>query len=265
MKMCMRGGHTEASPGASASINELVEDRKVCKRVIELLSEVGNEVYDVTPPETYVYPAELNYGINETNRINPEVFFSIHFNSFSGAKGSEVCVYPGSQVTSNIGNNILNNLQNLGFVNRGLKQRTDLAELCNIKCESAIIEVCFVQDHDASLYKSLGVEKIARTIANGIDSRVNLSSVEMHRNIVVYNDGAEPDRFCAEYFNMVLNNAKEDCICVSCSEYAKGEKEGRSRFAVGGSLKGKLNYHKIFAGKDRNETAYLIKQHLNRY
>ena len=186
MKICMRGGHTEASPGASASINELSEDRKVYKRVIYLLREVGNEVYDVTPPETYAYPAELNYGINETNRINPEVFFSIHFNSYNGAKGSEVCIYPGSSLTSDLGKNILSNLQDLGFVNRGLKPRSDLGELTNIKCESAIIEVCFVQEPDASLYKSLGVEKIARDIANGIDSRVKLEEEEVMKKIVTY-------------------------------------------------------------------------------
>ena len=199
MKMCMRGGHTEASPGASASINELSEDRKVYKRVIELLREVGNEVHDVTPPETYAYPAELNYGINETNKINPEVFFSIHFNSFNGAKGSEVCIYPGSQLTSTIGNNILNNFQELGFVNRGLKPRLDLGELSSIKCESAIIEVCFVQDPDASLYKSLGVEKIARAIANGIDGRVSLNKEEEYdlENIVVYMN--DIDKRSAEY------------------------------------------------------------------
>lgn len=186
MKICMRGGHTVASSGASASINELVEDRKVYKRVIELLREVGNEVHDVTPPETYSYPVELNYGINETNRINPEVFFSIHFNSFNGAKGSEVCIYPGSSLTSSIGINILKNLQGLGFTNRGLKPRTDLGELTSINCESAIIEVCFVQEPDGSLYKSLGVEKIARAIANGIDSRVKLEEEEVMKKIVTY-------------------------------------------------------------------------------
>ena len=199
MKICIRGGHTQTSPGSAAVINELIEDRKIYKRVIELLQEVGNEVHDVTPPEDYAYPAELEYGIRETNQINPDVFFSIHFNSTAGAKGSEVLIYPGSNKTSSIGEKILKNLQDLGFINRGLKPRTDLGELCNINCESGIIEVCFVQDPDASLYRSLAVEKVARAIANGIDGRVNLNKEEEYdlENIVVYMN--DIDKRAAEY------------------------------------------------------------------
>ena len=208
MKICDRGGHTQASTGACASLNELTEDRKLYVRVNELLREVGDEVYDVTPPESYSFPSELNYGINKTNSINPELFFSIHFNSRDGAKGSEICVYPNTQLCNVLGNKILNNLSNLGFINRGLKPRTDLGELTSINCPSMIIEVCFVQEPDASLYRSLGVEKVARAIANGIDSRVSLDGTNSENNenkeedidmgkIVVYMN--DIDKRSAEY------------------------------------------------------------------
>ena len=191
MIIANRGGHTEAATGACSVLNELTEDRKLYKRVQELLVEVGNTMIDCTPPESYAYPAELNYGINKCNNCNAELFYSIHFNSFSGAYGSEVCIYPGTDLTSKIGNKILKNLSDLGFRNRGLKPRTDLGELTSINCPSMIIEVCFVQSSDAELYKSLGVENVARAIANGIDSRVILNVSKQESEVSEINEKKE--------------------------------------------------------------------------
>ena len=199
MKIADRGGHTSAAPGASDKISELTEDRKVYKRVEELLAEVGNTMLDCTPPENYSFPDELNYGINKCNSFSAELFYSIHFNSTQGAYGSEVLIYPGTQLTTDIGNRILSNLATFGFRNRGLKARTDLGELASINCPSMIVEVCFVHEKDAALYNSLGVEKVARAIANGIDSRVNLNKEEEYdlENIVVYMN--DIDKRAAEY------------------------------------------------------------------
>jgi|GEM_PF-1542124 len=270
--LCHRGGHTKASTGASDrhGLNELTEDRKIDKRVAELLSPYYNMV-NCTPPESYTYPQELSYGINLSNKTKPKMFYSIHLNSAIGAKGSEICVYPNTKLTIDVGNKILNNLKALGFVNRGIKPRTDLGETCDVNAPSMIIEVCFVQQPDADLYKKLGVEKIARAIANGIDNRVDLTTlkpveqkpqVEMHRNIVIYNNGAEADKSCAEYFAMILNSKGEDCIVIDYQEYRKSLVDGKSIFAVGGSLEGKFKYDKLFSGKDRNETAQQVLNHL---
>lgn len=270
--LCHRGGHTKTSTGASDKygLNELTEDRKIDKRVAELLSPYYKMI-DCTPPENYAYPQELSYGINLSNKTNPKMFYSIHFNSKIGAKGSEICVYPNTKLIIDVGNRILNNLNSLGFVNRGLKPRTDLGELTDINCPSMIIEICFVQQPDADLYKKLGVEKIARAIANGIDSRVSLTTpkpieqkpqVEMHRNIIVYATGAEPDKTCAEFFAMILNNKGEDCRAVDYNTYSKALIDGKSRFAVGGTMKDKFYYHKLFSGDDRYKTAQEMLNYL---
>ncbi|MDU1412768.1 MAG: N-acetylmuramoyl-L-alanine amidase [Clostridium sp.] len=199
MIIANRGGHTKTAPGALDKIDELTEDRKVYKRVQELLAEVGNTMLDCTPPQNYSFPDELNYGINKCNGSLAELFYSIHFNSTQGAYGSEVLIYPGTQLTTDIGNRILSNLASLGFYNRGLKPRTDLGEITSINCPSMIIEVCFVHEKDANLYNSLGVEKVARAIANGIDGRVNLNKGEEYYvdNIVVYMN--DIDKRAAEY------------------------------------------------------------------
>lgn len=83
-----------------------------------------------------------------------------------------------------------------------------------------------------------------------------------HRNIIVYNNGAEADRICAEFFAMILNSKNEDCVVMSYEEYKDKKKTSRSLFAVGGSLEGKFKYDKLFSGKDRNFTALDMLQHL---
>ena len=83
-----------------------------------------------------------------------------------------------------------------------------------------------------------------------------------HRNIIVYNNGAEADKICAEYFAMILNSKNEDCVVMSYEEYKLGKKTARSLFAVGGSLEGKFKYDKLFSGETRYGTAYDVLQHL---
>lgn len=265
MRYCSRGGHTKASTGASDNINELIEDRIILKRVNELLRQAGNEVNDVTPPDNYEFPSELNYGINETNRINPDLFFSIHFNSTEGAKGSEICVYPNTPLCNTVGTKILANLADLGFTNRGLKPRTDLGELTSINCPSMIIEVCFVHNPDAELYKKLGTEKIARAIANGIDSRVSLAGnvtpakKEYHRNVIVYKDGAEPDKVSAEFMALILNYRKEDAVAIPVSQFSKYS--GGSIFCIGSA---NISANKTLRGNDRYGTAQNVLEHLTK-
>lgn len=274
MNLSHRHGHTKASPGAISKLNELDEATLIDKRVADLLRSVGNTMNNCNPPSNYQYPSELQYGINKCNQSNSNLFYSIHLNSFKGAKGSEVCVYPNTPICNVIGGRILKNLENLGFVNRGLKPRTDLGELTDISCPSMIIETCFLQEPDASLYKKIGVEKIARAIANGIDPKVKLENENKpsitkpyteYRNVIVYNNNANADKSIADYFTMVLNDANENCISVDYNTYKKGTIKGISTFAVGGSLKGKFKYDKIFGGKDRNDTAQLVLDHLKKY
>lgn len=269
-----RGGHTKACCGAVDAMNEQVECLALLNRINQLLREVGDTVVDATPPQTLGYGDELNYGVNLANRadfVNKiSYFMSIHMNSLKGKdpRGSEVLVYPGTSITTEVGNRILNNLHALGFENRGIKDGRGNSEIDDIKKPSMIVEVCFVQPSDTTLYKKVGMERVARAIANGVNPNVKLiepSPVKMYRNIIIYNDGAEADRWCAEFFKMILQNANEDCECVSYSEYRKNLVDGRSIFAVGGSLTGKFKYHKLFSGTNRNETAHAMLEHLKKY
>ena len=83
-----------------------------------------------------------------------------------------------------------------------------------------------------------------------------------HRNVIVYNNGATADKASAEYFAMILNNKGEDCKALDYKTYKEGKITGRSVFAVGGSLKDKFKYHKIFMGANRYKTAQEMHKHL---
>ncbi|MEG2353421.1 MAG: N-acetylmuramoyl-L-alanine amidase [Clostridium sp.] len=250
-KIGLRGGHTKASSGAAYYINELQEDRKIIKLVIEKLKPY-NTIIDCQPAESTSFPKELNYGINTANNNNVDVFFSVHFNASAGAVaqalGSEICIHPtANQEIKNKANKILSNLQLLGFNSRGIKCRTDLGELNSTKMSSMIIEVCFVNSKaDTDLYNALDKSLIARAIANGIDCRVDFNKKEpegvekMKNPASDYNEGyylyANPD-VAKAVANGSFKNGEEHFI-----KY--GYKEGR--------------IYKMQLPSDWSESGYLV-------
>ena len=170
MKIAVRGGHCPKVPGARGILDELTEDRKVKDAVIKYLKQLGNEVLDVTPPDsTSTSSADLAYGVNKANDWGADLFVSIHFNkaydSYNGALGSEVCVYSNYDIAQRV----VNSLESLGFKNRGQKIRTGLYELRNTNMKAMIVETCFVEaTEDVALYRRLGHDKVGQAIAEAI-------------------------------------------------------------------------------------------------
>lgn len=174
-KIAIRGGHTKTSTGAIGYLDERVENRILYPLIIKYLREVGNEVFDVTPPDNQAFPTEMYTATNKLNSLNCDQYYSIHFNSSGGdPRGSEVWVYPNDSTMSSIGARITSNMSKLGFLNRGVKTNSAFIDLNSSSCSAMIIEACFVQESDGKLYKNIGVDKVARYIANGIDNRVSL-------------------------------------------------------------------------------------------
>lgn len=173
MKIAVRGGHCPRVTGAVGIINELTEDRKVKDAVIKYLKFLGHSVLDVTPPDnTNTVNSDLAYGVNKANNWGADLFVSVHFNkaynTYSGALGSEVCVYS----TFDTAQRVVNGLGSLGFKNRGQKVRTGLYELNNTTMQAMIIEVCFVEaSDDVALYKKLGSDTVGKRIAESIANK----------------------------------------------------------------------------------------------
>ena len=182
MKIAVRGGHCPNVPGAKGILDELTEDRKVKESVVKYLKQLNHDVLDVTPPNsTSTSSEDLYYGVNKANNWGANLFISIHFNnaydSYNGALGSEVCVYSNFDIAQRV----VNALGNLGFKNRGQKNRTGLYELRNTAMKSMIVETCFVEaTEDVKLYNKLGPDKIGKAIAEAVaNSNVNSYDVEI--------------------------------------------------------------------------------------
>ena len=184
MKIAVRGGHVPKFTGASKFIDELTEDRKVKNSLIIYLNQLGCDVLDVTPPDnTNSLHNDLSYGVNKANSWGADLFVSIHFNKaydiYNGCLGSEVCVYSPFDTAQRV----VNALASLGFKNRGQKIRKNLYELNHTKMKAMIIEVCFVEaTGDVVLYRELGYNLIAKTIAQAITNKKISATLETPKN-----------------------------------------------------------------------------------
>lgn len=168
MKLGTNAGHTLKGYGSGAIgiLNESNETRAVVKELNALLKAGGHTVVDCTIDSASSQNAYLQKAVEYANRQDLDYFISVHFNKTKGAKGVEVYTYEGRQFTDAL--EVCKNIAALGFVNRGVKNGTGLYVVRKTKAKSMLIEVCFVDDPDASKYKQLGAKKIAEAIYKAI-------------------------------------------------------------------------------------------------
>lgn len=189
MKIAVRGGHNFKALGASGLISETHEDRKVKDSLIYYLKQMGHTVLDVTPGNVD-RNTDLNYGVSTANNWGADLFISIHFNnaytSYNGALGTETWTNLNNQTGKTIAKRITDNIASLGFKNRGVKDGINVKHLWEIRktrMAAIIVEVCFVEaTTDVSIYKNVGVDAIARKIAEGIANKTVVTSNTTHGN-----------------------------------------------------------------------------------
>lgn len=107
----------------------------------------------------------LKKRVTTANDLNCDYFVSIHHNAFNGtAHGSEV--YAVSPTGSKLAQNILDQIINLGFYNRGVKNGRHLYVLTSTNMPAVLVEGCFVDSQkDMALWDP---EKMADAIFTGI-------------------------------------------------------------------------------------------------
>ena len=106
-----------------------------------------------------------------------DLFVSIHFNS-GGGKGSEVFTYGGQRHAEAVA--ACEKLHALGFVNRGVKDGSDLYVIHRTAAKSMLVEVCFVDTaSDVDLYHKLGAQRVAEAISEAITGGHSEGSGEM--------------------------------------------------------------------------------------
>lgn len=169
MRIGINCGHTvSGQPGCGAVgyIDESVETRNVGKKLISLFKQSGHTVYDCTNDYAASTSSNLAQIVELANKQPLDLFVSIHFNAGCG-KGTEVYTYGGKQHNEAV--NVCKALNSLGFVNRGVKDGSNLYVVRRSNAKAMLIEVCFVDTQsDVNLYKKLGADCIAYTIWKAI-------------------------------------------------------------------------------------------------
>jgi len=189
MSIVIRGGHSTSCNGASATniggLDETTETHILCPLTINHLKRAGEEVIDGTPPTgNWSQNTDLKYGTDKANNNHAKLFVPEHFNkaynSYNGAIGSEIWINPKNAEAVVIGTRILNNLEALGFRNRGLKDGMNEHHLHDIRScvgTAVLVEVCFCEaSEDIKLYRRVGADAVAKAISDGIVGRISSMS-----------------------------------------------------------------------------------------
>lgn len=178
-------GHGVGSDrGAVGFIQEEEIINSVGNRVIAKLKTLGHTVILTRPSSVTSLGNSLAQRVNISNANNVDLFISIHSNA-GGGRGTEVFTYNGNRFSQAV--NVLNNIVNLGFVNRGIKPSNNVAYVVNhTNAKAMLIEICFVDTQsDVDHYKQVGPERIADAIVKGLvgttTTTIN-SNVEQHDN-----------------------------------------------------------------------------------
>lgn len=178
MKIALRGGHSPNILGAIGIVNEYDEMQKLYTALESILVAHGHSVINCNSTES-TQSTDLNHGVTLANEEGDcELFVSLHMNaSESGAGYGTECWTANETSASNVyAKNIVQNINALGFRNRGVKQSMKLYELKRTKMPAIIVETLFCDNSkDVELYQQISCEDLAKAIANAIDTSIALN------------------------------------------------------------------------------------------
>ena len=165
----IHAGHNTIVPGANGYFSETTENKNVKNAVISKLQSLDYKVYDCTDDSGKTQNENLKNIVSKCNDHAADLNISIHFNASDGqGHGVEVLQY--SNKTQEVAQNICNAIAQLGFKNRGVKDRTDLYVLKHTKAPAILIECCFCDSAiDAGLYN---YDSMAAAIVKGLTGEV---------------------------------------------------------------------------------------------
>ena len=98
MYIGLDAGHTLSGVGTGATgyVSETDMNRKVLKRLTEMLTEKGHKVNNFTVDKSN---SDLSDRVNKANSVNLDLFVSLHLNAYqktNNAMGVETYHYPSS-------------------------------------------------------------------------------------------------------------------------------------------------------------------------
>ena len=162
-------GHGGSDPGATYQNRREKDDTLALVLAIGAILEAnGVNVYYTRTTDVYESPYQKAW---EGNRIWADYYVSIHRNSSpydNQYTGVESLVYNQYGEAARLAYNINIQLEEIGFVNHGIVERTNLVVLNSTQMPSVLVEVGFINnDSDNALFDTR-FSDIAAAIANGI-------------------------------------------------------------------------------------------------
>lgn len=162
-------GHGGRDPGAEYNGRQEKDDAlALTLQIGEILQERGIDVLYTRTTDIYESPYQKAM---EANEAGVDFFISIHRNSFptdNTVSGVESLVYDKSGIKLTMAENINEQLEAIGFVNLGVKERPGLVVLRRTRMPAVLVEVGFLNsDTDNQLFDD-NFDAIALAIAEGI-------------------------------------------------------------------------------------------------
>lgn len=162
-------GHGGGNPGAVYYGRQEKDDVLALTMAVgKILEAAGVDVYYTRTSDIYESPTQKAM---EANAVGADYFVSIHRNSSpypNQYTGVETLVYNRYGEAARLANNINTRLEDVGFVNQGVNERTNLVVLNRTRMPAVLVEVGFINtDADNRLYDER-FQEIAQAIADGI-------------------------------------------------------------------------------------------------
>lgn len=207
MKISIHAGHGKEGTRAHGAVGYCDESRYARKIIESMKNRLDGRVAynDCTYNGNKYSQSEILISlVRKINSYNPDFAISIHLNASNevSANGVECLVHPKtSKENYSRAEKIVNDLSvTFGFVNRGVKKRSDLHILRKTKCPTIIIEVGFCTNyHDSKIimenYETIGY-RIADLLRNTDGKRYTVKVHNIDENTatkltdIAYNAGA---------------------------------------------------------------------------
>ena len=168
-RVVLDAGHGGENPGAIYNGRQEKDDALALTLAIgRILEENGVDV--IYTRETDVFETPLQKA-QEANQSGADYFVSIHRNSSpmpNQYTGIETLVYNKYGEAARLAYNINEELEEVGFENQGVNERTNLAVLRRTQMPAVLVEVGFINTDADNELLDARFDDVVRAIADGI-------------------------------------------------------------------------------------------------
>lgn len=173
MRYSLHGGHNTIVQGANhGERKEHVMDRQVKDSVAAKLRSLGHTVYDDTDETGATQSQNLCNIVRNCNSHEVDLVVSFHLNAYNGsAHGVEVCYYDHYELASKVSAQLAHDI---GWKDRGAKERKELYVLAHTKAPAILIELGFI-DNEEDMGK-WNVDQIANSIVYALTGQITCNN-----------------------------------------------------------------------------------------